>query len=90
MKKDLRKIDWINEILKNGNDVNEILDILYKTLSEIDDRHAPLRKVTKKERNFDSKPWISKEIKQPIILNIMRKSYACINETQKKLIHKKF
>ena len=56
LKKDLRKIDWINEILKNGNDINEILDILYKTLSEINDRHAPLRKVTKKERNFDSKP----------------------------------
>ena len=44
----LRKIDWVNEILKNGNDTNEIFDTFYKTLSEIVDRHAPLTKVTKK------------------------------------------
>ena len=30
----LRKIDWVNEILKNGNDTNEILDTFNKTLSE--------------------------------------------------------
>ena len=32
LKEDLRKIDWINEILKNGNDINEIFEIFYKTL----------------------------------------------------------
>ena len=63
LKEDLRKIDWINEILKNGNDINEIFDIFYKTLSEIVDHHAPLTKVTKKERTLQSKPWINKEIK---------------------------
>ena len=26
-------IDWINEILKYRNDINEIFDIFYKTLS---------------------------------------------------------
>ena len=29
--KGLHKIDWINEILKNSNDINEIFDIFYKT-----------------------------------------------------------
>ena len=63
LKEDFGKIDWINEILKNGNDINEIFDIFYKTLSEIVDHHAPLTKVTKKERTLQSKPWINKEIK---------------------------
>ena len=63
LKENLPKIDWINKILKNGNDVNEIFDIFYKTLSEIVDRHAPLTKVAKKERTLLSKPWINKEIK---------------------------
>ena len=63
LKEDLCKIDWVNEILKNGNDINEIFDTFYKTLSEIVDRHAPLTKVTKKERTLQSKPWINKEIK---------------------------
>ena len=42
LNEDLHKIDWINEILKNGNDINKIFDIFYRTLSEIVDRHAPL------------------------------------------------
>ena len=46
----MRKIDWINEILKNGNDINEIFDIFYKTLSEIVDRYVPLTRVINKER----------------------------------------
>ena len=49
LKEHLRKIDWINEILKIGNDINEIFDIFHKTLSKIFDRHAPLTKVTKKK-----------------------------------------
>ena len=52
LKEDLPKIDWINEILKNGIVINEIFYIFYKTLSEIVDRLAPLTKVTKKRRNF--------------------------------------
>ena len=56
LKEDLHKIDWINEILKNGNDINEIFDIFYKTFSEIVDHHVPLTKVTKKERTLWSKP----------------------------------
>ena len=65
LKEDLRKIGWINEILKNGNDINEIFDISYKTL-EIVYHHMPLTKVTKKERTLQSKPWINKEIKHLI------------------------
>ena len=80
-------IDWINEILKNGNDINEIFDIFYKTLSEIVDRHAPLTKVTKKERTLQSKPWINKEIKHLMWKRdkLFRKYCACKNETPQKI-----
>ena len=33
LKEDLCKIGWINEILTNGNDINEISDIFYKNLN---------------------------------------------------------
>ena len=84
LKENLRKIDWINKILKNGNDVNEIIfDIFYKTLSEIVDRHAPLTKVTKKERTLQSKPWINKEIKHLVWKRdeSFRKFCDCMYET---------
>ena len=87
LKENLPKIDWINKILKNGNDVNEIFDIFYKTLSEIVDRHAPLTKVTKKERTLQSKPWINKEIKHLMWKRdkLFRKYRACKNETPQKI-----
>ena len=92
LKEHLRKIDWINEIWKNGNDINEISETFYKTLNEIVDRHAPLAKVTKKERTLQSKPWINKEIKHLMWKRdkLFRKFCAYKNETQKKLIHEEF
>ena len=92
LKEHLRKIDWINEIWKKGNDINEIFETFYKTLNEIVDRHAPLSKVTKKERNLQSKPWINKEIKHLMWKRdkLFRKCCAYKNETQKKLIHEEF
>ena len=62
-KEDLCKIDWSNKILKNSNDINEVFDIFYKTLSEIVDCHVSLTKVIKKGRTLQSKPWINKEMK---------------------------
>ena len=49
-----------------------------------------LTKVTKKERNLQSKPWINKESKHLMWKRkkLFWKYCACKNETQKKLIHK--
>ena len=62
LKEYFRKINWINEILKSGYDINNIFDIYYKTFSEIVDGPVPLTKVNKKERTLQSKPWINQEI----------------------------
>ena len=82
LKEDLHKIDWINEILKN-NDINEIFDIFYKTLSEIVDRYVRLTKVTKRERTLLSKPWINKEIKHLMLKRnkLFQQYCACKNQT---------
>ena len=92
LKEDLHKICWINEMLKNGNDINEIFDIVYKTPNEIFHHLAPLNKVTKKERTLQSKPWINKKIKHFIRKRdkLFRKYFAQKNETQKKINHEEF
>ena len=91
-KEDLCKIDWSNKILKNSNDINEVFDIFYKTLSEIVDCHVSLTKVIKKGRTLQSKPWINKEMKHLMWKRdkLFRKCCTCKNETQKKLIQKEF
>ena len=86
LKEDLNKIYWINEMLKNGNDINEIFGIVYKTPNEIVYHLAPLTKVTKKGRTLQSKPWINKKIKHFIRKRdkLFRKYFARKKETQKK------
>ena len=54
------KNDWIDEILKNVNNINEIFYIFYKTLSEIVDHHLALMKVTR-QRALRLKPWKTKK-----------------------------
>ena len=84
----MRKIYWLNEILKNGNDINEIFGTCYKTVSEIVNSHAPLTIVTKKDRTLQSKPWINIEIKHLMWKRhkLFRKYCACKDETQKIII----
>ena len=83
LKEDLHKIDWVNEILKNSNDINEVFDTFHKTLSEMVDYHAPLTKVTEKEKTLQSKPWINKETKHIMWKRdkFFQKYCACKNGT---------
>ena len=57
----LNKNDWIDEILKNVNNINEIFYIFYKTLSEIVDRHLALMKVTR--QSFAVETMENQEVK---------------------------
>ena len=92
LKVDLHKTDLINKILKSGNEINEIFNIFYKTLSEIVDCHAALTEITIKERTLLPKPWLNKEIKH---LMWKREKFfhnycARRTETQKQLLNKEF
>ena len=88
----MQKTDLINKILKSGNEINEIFNIFYKTLSEIVDCHAALTEITIKERTLLPKPWLNKEIKH---LMWKREKFfhnycARRTETQKQLLNKEF
>ena len=50
LKNDFYKIDWDKVIHENYNNINDVFNGFYKTLTEILDHHAPLTKITKKER----------------------------------------
>ena len=51
-------IDWDN-ILPQTNDANAILDIFLSKLSNVIDKHVPLKKLTKKEIKFKLELWIT-------------------------------
>ena len=54
---DVQAIGWENVFKEN--DINQSSDSFYSIITTTIDRHAPLKKLSKKEAKFESKPWIS-------------------------------
>ena len=64
---ELSQVDWRNIINHNIMDINNNFNNFFKTLETLLDVHAPLKKLTRKEYTFKSKPWISKKIQSLMI-----------------------
>ena len=63
--KDLQGIRW-NEIMDSG-DASASFDYFLSNLNKLLDEHAPLKKLSRREFSFKSKPWISKDIQKLMI-----------------------
>ena len=48
------------------NDINQIFDSFYSVTTNTIDKHAPLKKLSKKEAKFRYKPWISQGIRKSV------------------------
>lgn len=59
---DVQAIGWENVFKEN--DINQSYDSFYSIITTTIDRHAPLKKLSKKEAKFQSKPWISQGIQK--------------------------
>ena len=57
---EMNMIDW-SITLSQNNDVNAMFDSFYSEISQVIDKHVPLKKLTKNEIKFNSKPWITPE-----------------------------
>lgn len=80
-------VNW--QLVFNYNpDPTNMFDIFYKKISEIIDKHAPMKKISKRELKIKSKPWITPAIKKSIsIKNNLYKKYL---NTKSEYYHCKF
>lgn len=63
--RDVQLINW-QELLVPNNNVNQMFDSFYTCLSNIIDKHAPLKKLSKREVKMTRKAWITPGIKNSI------------------------
>ena len=59
---DYLNIDWDSELELERNDVNFSTEKLFSKMTDIIDKHMPVRKLTAKERKQTLKPWITPAI----------------------------
>ena len=57
---DFEKINWNQVLQLNQNNVNITLENYLNTVNTLINFHAPLKKLNKKQRKFQQKPWITK------------------------------
>ena len=63
---DFEKINWNQVLQLNKNHVNTTFENYLNTVNTLINSHAPLKKLNKKQRKFQQKPWIAKEIQNAI------------------------
>ena len=84
---ELQSIDW-HSIFTSDSDPSDMSCSFYSTLSDIVDKHVPLKQLFKKELKFQSKPWITQGIK--VSIQVKNKFYKKYLKTKSYYFHSKF
>ena len=72
---EVKSVHW-EEVLPAQADASVVFDSFHAKITEIIDKHVPLKKVSKRRLLLSAKPWITRGIKISIkIKNSLYKSY---------------
>ena len=85
---DFEKINWSQVLQLNQNNISITSENYLNTVDPLINSHAPLKKLNKKQRKFQEKPWITKGI-QNLIEKKNRLFKKCIKcgDSNKKFFH---
>ena len=59
---DLQNTNWEDALELHSDDVDKSFETFFSTIKSIIDRHAPLNKMSLKERKLKFRPWLTKGI----------------------------
>ena len=62
---DVQSINW-HDVIQTQENVNQFFNFFRSCISSIIDKHAPIRKLTKREMKDKAKPWITPGLRKPI------------------------
>jgi len=84
--------DWDKVLSFNEEDVNESFVRFYEEISKLIDKSLPTKKVTKRQREMKSKPWVTKRIIKSIANRnkIFKKFIKCNQQDKKTLLFKRY
>jgi hypothetical protein len=84
---ELNSINW-PDVFATDLDPSQVFKIFYDIISQIIDRHIPERPMTRKEKKFESKPWITHGLK--VSIQLKNKLYRKWIKTKSTYYHAKF
>ena len=84
---DIQSINW-HTVFAPNTDPSDMFDSFYYRISEIIDKHIPIKQVSRRELLFLSKPWITPAIK--VSIRIKNKLHNKYLKTKSTYYHSKF
>ena len=84
---EMQSIDW-HSFFTSDSDPSDMFCSFYSTISNIVDKHIPLKQLSMKELNFQSKRWITPAIK--VSIQVKNKLYKKYLKTKSCYFHSKF
>jgi hypothetical protein len=84
---DMQNINWQDD-LRIDTDISTLFDIYYSKISQIIDKHIPLKQLSICEMKFASKPWITSGLK--VSISVKNKFYKKYLKTKSCYDHSKF
>ena len=88
---DFEKINWNQVLQLNQDNVKITFKTYLNTVNTLINSHAPLKKLNKKQRKFQQKPWITKGIQNAIEQkNRLLKKYIKSGDCNKNIFHQEY
>ena len=84
---EVSSIDW-NMLFAKNQDPSYLFDTFYNKISQLIDKHIPIKQISRNELKLRSKPWITSGIKKSI--SVKNKLYKKHLKTKSEHYHKKF
>ena len=84
---EMKKINWELEFVNNSNPTN-MFDAFYNKVTQIINKHLPIKQLSRKDLRFKSKPWITPGIKKSI--NFKNRIYRKYIASKSPYYHSKF
>ena len=73
---EIQSFDWEEVFSSNTRNPTSLFDLFYNKISEIADKHIPIKQLSKRELKIQSKPWITAAIRTSIqVKNKLYKKY---------------
>jgi hypothetical protein len=77
---DAQSLRW-EEVFPDESDINDLFSSFHNKISEVIDRHVPLKRLSKREARFKTKPWITNGLKICIAMKNKLYKYYLNRET---------
>ena len=84
---EIQTVDW-QIVFTSDTDPSCMFDCFYSKISQIVDKHIPIKQLSRRELKFKSKPWITSAIKRSI--KVKNNFYKKFLKTKSSYYHSKF